>query len=262
LALVIFISQVVCIALPVLLMTVLLTGRPFKTLLLERAPSAKACILAVFLAVLLHPVGLQTSHWVRQLYPLQDEVMSYAQTFAQMLETAPWPWLPYVLLALLPALCEEVAFRGFVLSGLRHLGSKWWAIGLSAVFFGMAHTVIQQSLAATAVGLVLGYIAVQTGSLLPCILFHATYNALMFATLKLPALAERRHQFAALFEEPAPGQIVYNWPVVTACGLAALLLLAWFHRMPYQATKEERLSEERARQPHHRLPAGASGVAE
>ena len=36
LALLLFISQVVCIALPALLMTVLLTGRPLKTLLLDR----------------------------------------------------------------------------------------------------------------------------------------------------------------------------------------------------------------------------------
>ena len=49
-----------------------------------------------------------------------------------------------VLMAVLPAMCEELAFRGFILSGLRHLGHKWWAIGLSAVFFGMATRVIQQ----------------------------------------------------------------------------------------------------------------------
>ena len=82
------------------------------------------------------------------------------------------------LMAVLPAICEELAFRGFILSGLRHLGNKWWAIGLSAVFFGFTHSVIQQSLAATVLGLVIGYVAVQTGSLIPCILFHFTYNGL------------------------------------------------------------------------------------
>ena len=96
--------------------------------------------------------------------------------FAALLKTAPYPWVPYVLLAVLPAVCEELAFRGFVLSGLRHLGSKRWAIGLAAVFFGMAHGIIQQSLSAAALGIVIGYIAVQTGSLIPCMLFHVTYN--------------------------------------------------------------------------------------
>jgi sodium transport system permease protein len=262
LALILFISQVVCIALPALLMTVLLTSRPAKTLLLDRAPNAAACGMAVLLAVLLHPAGLQLIAWIRDLYPLQGEILDQAQSFAKLMQTAPWPWLPYVLLGVLPALCEEVAFRGFILSGLRHLGSKWWAIGLAAVFFGMAHTVIQQSIAAAALGAVIGYVAVQSGSLLPCILFHVAYNSLMFTTLRLPELADRFPQLAFLFHQPTPDQIVYNWPVIVVCSLAALVLLAWFHRLPYQATKEERLTEARARQAHQPLMSGATGSAD
>jgi sodium transport system permease protein len=106
-------------------------------------------------------------------------------------------------------------------------------------------------------GLVIGYIAVQTGSLLPCILFHLTHNALMFATLQLPELAERAHPLSALLRQPGPDQVVYTWPVVVVCGLAALLPLAWFQRLPYAASKEEQLSDARARQPRHPLMSGA-----
>jgi sodium transport system permease protein len=257
LALLLFISQVVCIALPALLMALLFTGRPLKTLLLDRAPRAATCAAAVLLAVLLHPVGVQLAYWIRELYPIQQgELLN--EVFERMFRTAPYPWLPYVLLAVLPAFCEELAFRGFVLSGLRHLGSKWWAIGLSAVFFGMAHTVLQQSLSAVAVGFVIGYIAVQTGSLVPCILFHLTYNAMVFLTLKLPELAERLPEWAVPFYQLAPGEIIYRWPVVAICGMAALAPLLWLHRLPYQATKEEELSDARARQPHHPLASGVS----
>lgn len=262
LVLILFVSQVVCVALPVLLMTVLFTARPLRTLLLDRIPSAAACGMAVLLAVLLHPVGLQLSYWIRQLYPLQAEVASSAQSFAEMLQTAPWPWLPYVLLGLLPAICEELAFRGFVLSGLRRLGSKWWAIGLSAVFFGLAHTVIQQSLTAVALGLVIGYLAVQTGTLLPCILFHLTFNALMFSTLHLPGLVERNPQLAFLIRRPEQDQILYAGPLVVVCALAAIGLLTWFRRLPFQATTEELRSDARARQTHHGLIGGSSVSAE
>jgi sodium transport system permease protein len=257
LALILFISQVVCIALPALLMTLILTGRPLKTLLLDRMPSPHACVMAVLLAVILHPVGLQLVHWIRTLYPIQNEVLNDAQAFARLLQTAPWPWLPYLLMAVLPAFCEEFAFRGYVLTGLRHIGSKWWAIGLAAVFFGMAHVVIQQSISAAALGLVLGYIAVQTGSLVPCILFHLTYNALMFSVLNLPALAERRPEIANFFHYGAPGEILYNWPIVAACSLAAIIVLGWFARLPYRATREEEISAARARQAHHPLVSGA-----
>jgi sodium transport system permease protein len=262
LALILFISQIVCIALPALLMTLLLTSSPAKTLLLDRIPNVATCAMAVLLAVTLHPVGLQLVAWIRDLYPLQGEILDQAQSFAQLLQTSPWPWLPYVLLGMLPALCEEVAFRGFVLSGLRHVGSKWWAIGLAAVFFGMAHTVIQQSIAAAALGAVIGYIAVQSGSLVPCILFHLTYNSLMFTTLKLPELVDSYPQLAALIHQPTPDQVVYQWPVVVACSLAALIPLIWFQRLPFQATKEERLNEARARHAHHPLMTGVRGSVE
>jgi sodium transport system permease protein len=255
LLLLVFVSQVVCIALPALMMAMLLTGRPMKTLLLDRLPSAAACGVAVLLAALLHPVGLQVAKWVRELYPIQDEALSQLEKLGQLFESTPHPWLLLVLLAALPAVCEELAFRGFVLSGLRHLGSKSWAIGLTAVFFGIAHGIIQQSIVAAAVGMVIGYIAVQTGSLVPCMLFHLTYNALMFTTVKMPQLAEMLPWWSKLYEQPQPGVIVYNWPVVAVCALLSVGPLVWLHRLPYQATREEQISEARARQPHHPLPA-------
>ena len=53
-------------------MALILTGRPLKTLLLDRVPSAAACVVAVLLAVLLHPFGLQLSTWIQELYPVQE----------------------------------------------------------------------------------------------------------------------------------------------------------------------------------------------
>jgi sodium transport system permease protein len=251
LALILFVSQVVCIALPALLMAVLLTGRPLKTLLLDRAPKAAACAAAVLLALLLHPLGLQLMIWIKELYPIQEELLRETAAFGKLFTLAPYPWLPYVLIALLPAICEELAFRGFILSGLRHLGSKWWAIGISAICFGLVHAVIQQSLGAAALGLIIGYLAVQTGNLIPCVLFHMTYNSAMFATAHLPTWSERQPALNNLFEQPSPEQILYAWPITLICAIAAAVLLRWFHRLPYQASREERISDARARQGQH-----------
>src|SRR5262249_47293522 len=163
---VVFVSQVVCIALPAVLMAMMLTGKPWKTLLLDRVPRLSMGAVAILLAVCLHPVGMVLTGWIQILYPVQESVKNEMVSFESLLRTAPYPWVPYLLLATLPAVCEELAFRGFILSGLRRLGSKRWAIGLAAIFFGMAHGIIQQSISATALGLVIGYIAVQTGSLI------------------------------------------------------------------------------------------------
>lgn len=252
-----FISQVVCIALPALLMALLFTARPFKTLLLDRPPRVAACIAAVPLAIALHPLGLQLVHWVRQVYPIQQQVAGDIEQFGKLFQSAPNFWLPYVLIAVLPAFCEEVAFRGFILSGLRHLGKKWWAIGLSAVFFGIAHTVVQQSIAAAALGVVLAYLAVQTGSLVPCMLFHFTYNSLMFGTAQLAEATDRWPALKSLVDQQAPGELMYRWPVVVVGAALAAGLLAWFHRLPHRVTEEEHLSDMRAQQTQHPLAGSA-----
>ncbi len=96
----------------------------------------------------------------------------------QVIASAPSIWHILALLALTPAICEELAFRGFILSGLRHMGSKWGAIVISSLLFGVTHGILQQSISATLVGMVIGYIVVQTGSLLPGIAFHLVYNSL------------------------------------------------------------------------------------
>jgi sodium transport system permease protein len=257
-----FVSQVVCFALPAVLMAVMLTGRPLKTLLLDRMPNPVACGVAILLAVLLHPLGLQIVTWIRELYPVQEQVQNELKDFGRLLQTARYPWLPWLMMAVLPAVCEELAFRGFVLSGLRHLGSKRWSIGLAAVFFGMAHGIIQQSLSAAALGTVIGYIAVQTGSLIPCMLFHVTYNGIMFATPLLPSLAQKFPAIGMLFHEKGPEQILYNWPVLAFCAAAAIVPFVWLHRLPYQATREEQIGDARARQQHHPLAVSASTSAE
>lgn len=256
-ALLIFVSQVVCIALPALLMAIMLTRSPRKTLLLDRAPQFAACVAAVALAVTLHPLGQQLVLWIQKLYPLQDGIAAETESISRMIESAPYIWLPFVFVAILPAICEELAFRGFILSGLRHLGHKWWAIGLSAVFFGVAHTVVQQSLAAAALGLVIGYVAVQSTSLVPAFLFHATYNSLMLGLALVPQqinrLAERWPDAAKFVFEQHDAGLTYRTPVVILAALLSAGLLAWFHRLPYLATKEEELSEARATLQSHEL---------
>src|SRR5690606_34932494 len=74
LAQMLFISQVVCIALPVALMTLLFTRKPAKTMLLDRWPKFSHIVAAVLLAALMFPLAQQFSLWVQQLYPFSEEV--------------------------------------------------------------------------------------------------------------------------------------------------------------------------------------------
>lgn len=97
--------------------------------------------------------------------------------------------LNIVVLAVLPALLEELVFRVCVLGALRKYGD-WFAIGVSALLFGLIHGGISQSAFAFLVGLVMGYIMVSTGNVWLAVAIHFCNNAvsvvLEYVTLSMP----------------------------------------------------------------------------
>lgn len=245
-----FVTQVVIILFPAVLLTLLFTRQRRRTLLLDRRPPLSAIGMGLLLACLMRPVGDQLVVWIQYLYPSGEEMAAFGQLIHDLLGQAPnFLWI-IVLIAVLPACCEEIAFRGLILSGLRHLGHKWWAIGLSALFFGLCHSIMQQSIAAAVMGLVLGYLAVQTGSLIPCILFHMTYNSLEMVSGYLAKhseeILEKRPELE-LFLTKSGSSIglacTYQPFLVIACGVLALYVLVWFGRFSYVPSAEEYLEE-------------------
>lgn len=86
-----------------------------------------------------------------------------------------------LLLGVLPAVCEEIVYRGFVLSGLAQAWTSWRgriaAVVATAAFFALSHVIPEKLPNTFAVGLVLGWLALRTGSLLPGIVAHALHNA-------------------------------------------------------------------------------------
>jgi len=149
-----------------------------------------------------------------------------------------------LLMALLPAICEELAFRGLLLSGFRHMGHKWRAIAFSAVFFGLAHGILQQSLIACVVGVVLGYMAVQTGSLFPCLVYHVLHNTLALATTRItPELLGRWPLLDRLMISNDQGEFGYGWPTVVAGLCVSAMILLWFSRLRYEQSSEEKLQD-------------------
>ncbi len=234
--------QLAVIAAPALLMSVMLTRSPRRTLLLDRVswrfvPTALPA--AVALAVVIHPVAMALETAIMRLYPVAEGVA----VLAKLLGGAPNFLMLLLVIAVVPAVCEELAFRGFILSGLRHTGKKWRAIVITAVFFGLAHSILQQSLIAVLLGILIGYIAVQSGSLLPCIAYHMVHNGLALATTRItPKLLDEWPLLDWMVGRTEEGY-TYGWPLVIVGGVLSAMILTWFSRLPYQRTKEEQLQE-------------------
>ncbi len=102
--------------------------------------------------------------------------------------------LIWITMAIVPALSEEVFFRGFAMRCLLSTDKPGIAILLSAVLFGLFHVLagsilaVERFLPTTALGGLLGWLAWRSNSLLPGILVHACHNGLLFTVARYESL--------------------------------------------------------------------------
>jgi uncharacterized protein len=93
----------------------------------------------------------------------------------------------FVAVVLLAPAFEELLFRGIILRGLLARMSAPKAVVLSSLMFGAMHANIYQFVDAGAFALLLGWLYVRFRSTLPCILLHASANALAMLCWSLGA---------------------------------------------------------------------------
>ncbi len=82
-----------------------------------------------------------------------------------------------VATAIIPAIIEELAMRCFGLGILRRHG-KGFAVFAMSVVFGLLHGNVIQFIFAFSLGMILGFITVQTDSVIPAMMIHGLNNGL------------------------------------------------------------------------------------
>jgi sodium transport system permease protein len=173
-------SQLVAHGLPTLCIAVWLRSSIApQTLLLVRWPaswkiSASAALVGTcaWLGVSLPAAWLSATLW-----PEQAKALEWFQAFVRFDEMP--LWMAFLSLSLVPAIVEELVFRGVVLSLLRRTLSNNSAVWMQALLFGLMHGSVFRFLPTSALGWVLGYLAARSGSIVPSILVHAMTNAIL-----------------------------------------------------------------------------------
>lgn len=89
-----------------------------------------------------------------------------------------WLILNIILLAAVPAILEELIFRGVILNGYKKLGAVP-AMVITSLLFALIHGSVQQFVFPFLFGLILSFAALKTGSVLAPIIIHFVNNALV-----------------------------------------------------------------------------------
>jgi sodium transport system permease protein len=186
-------------------------------------PSFKGFFVAAVLAALLLPPLAKLTVTILHQFPQLEDLLSERQPLVQELHTlragegSTW-WMYLLVYVLLPAISEELTFRGFILSGLRRRFPVWTAILISSFLFALYHMNVFQALPAFILGMVLGILAVRSGSIFPAMLFHLLYNGMLIG---VPLLARFGYT-----NESVPLQAVFHPAIAALFGLLACVLLA------------------------------------
>ncbi|MCS7304779.1 MAG: ABC transporter permease subunit [Thermoguttaceae bacterium] len=216
----VLVSQLAVVLAPALFFGLLLARSPRQSFLLRWPHSGWKGLVplgaAALLAVVSHPTAMLVQAIIIHLYPIDPAVLRALKQMESTLCTDLPFWQVLGLMALLPAVCEELAFRGFILSGFLRTGRPARAIFYTALFFGLTHPVLQQAIAACAVGMLLGFLAFRTGSILPSMVFHFTYNALWLSLAVWSG------------QETVESAGIYPWPIVVGSIFLSTIGLIWF----------------------------------
>jgi sodium transport system permease protein len=104
-----------------------------------------------------------------------------------------------VVFAVVPAVCEEILFRGFLQSGLvRAFQRPSAGIACTAAIFALFHLLPQLYPGTFVLGLFVGWLAQSSGTLIPAMLAHGLNNALSIAFDNAPDAVQQ-----GLIDSPA-----------------------------------------------------------
>ena len=91
-----------------------------------------------------------------------------------------------LVMALMPAVGEEIFFRGFLYGGLKHKYNVKWAILISAIIFGAFHMSLVKLIPTAMLGACFAYIVYKSGSIYIGMTLHFVNNAFLMLQMKEP----------------------------------------------------------------------------
>lgn len=84
----------------------------------------------------------------------------------------------FLIVAVAPSVCEEAVFRGVLIRSFGAFKNKWIVIVISGVIFGLFHGSVWRFVPTALLGMMLGYIFIESNNMVYNGLFHGLNNAL------------------------------------------------------------------------------------
>lgn len=177
------IGQVFGLALPAYILARMHSSRPWA--FLRFRPGDGAIIVLAVIGLFALTPAIQWLGTVNQQLPLPEFIRNFEQSQMELIERVlsidTGLFFNLVVLAVTPALCEELLFRGYVQRQLERGAGVAGGILISGIVFGLYHLRLTQAIPLCVLGIYLAWLVWRTGSLWPAIVVHFMNNAMAIA---------------------------------------------------------------------------------
>ena len=179
------VNQLLILSIPLLLVWYMKSD--VKTLFSLKVPKAKNILGGLILYVGMYALIMIISYGLTIIFPESAE--NTRMTFEMMMEQ---PFVLIVLvMAVMPAVGEELYFRGLLFGSLRHRYPAVWAILISSLIFGVFHLSLVKILPTGMLGACFAYITYVSGSIYIGMFLHFFNNLMSAIAMKYPEQMEK-----------------------------------------------------------------------
>jgi|GEM_PF-154329 len=173
--------QMIILLIPLLF--AIYTKRDLKRTYSVKAPRPYAMLAALVLMIGTIVLGIVLTSIVSAIFPQSAETVS-TELYSMLLGDNIWETI--FIVALAPAICEEMMFRGFVLSAFKSKYKAATSILLVAVIFGVYHMSIVRFFTTALLGASLAYMVHRTGSIFISMTMHFMNNLIAVLEMYYP----------------------------------------------------------------------------
>ena len=148
----------------------------FKQMLRIKAPRAGQILGIIIMAISGMAIGSCATYIMLLILPQAEQTL---EAFAELYSSAPG-LVTWLIVAVSPAICEEVLHRGVILNTFERSGfkGKWPIVLCMGLIFGIFHLDSLRFFATAILGMILAYVMLETKNFLLPVLYHMLNNSL------------------------------------------------------------------------------------
>ncbi|MBE6043887.1 MULTISPECIES: CPBP family intramembrane glutamic endopeptidase [Clostridium] len=163
----IVLPQILLLLIPTIIYFII-TKKPIKDTLKLKKIGIKSIGIIIAVGIFAQPIAMFLSFITQFVFPNRiSQVVSSLDDIPLIVRLC--------IIALIPAICEEITMRGVVLAGYENINIRKAAL-MTGTFFGILHLDGNQLLYAFVLGIIFAYLVRITGSIYSSMICHFTIN--------------------------------------------------------------------------------------